>query len=330
MEECLQTLAAEQECPLDEVLVQQVRLQLVVEKVTQASWHEGWTVHGACAEVPPAFYIKALQSQLQDIKRGFSAESMRNGKLVFPFLPHLHHSCHDTCSARRAPRRAPVAFWHELLWCASSLLTTSFVISILCHSNNSVEAVLEYFYHAELTVNEIALSNAPIISNSTDFHRLECLYGCLNSIKSWFDVFFAIPLASYIGLSFPTFSHLAHCMITLLKLSTLEDPAWDRDLVQGTANLLLILDQVARNARQVNVLAGLEGDIERGELFTNFAKAADSLRAAWGPIIERPVASAPGAGQSGAGANFEALPSGFPDDPWLTDMLGSWEYLNPS
>jgi hypothetical protein len=81
MEGCLQTLAKKQECPTDEVLVQPVRLQLIVEKVAQAPWHDGEIETAELIRAPPAFYLKALQSQLQEVKRKLSPESQRNGKL---------------------------------------------------------------------------------------------------------------------------------------------------------------------------------------------------------------------------------------------------------
>jgi hypothetical protein len=81
MDECLQTLAEKQECPTDEVLVQQVRLQLIVEKVTQARWHDGEIENAGPVRAPPAFYLKALQSQLQEVKRKLPPESQQNGKL---------------------------------------------------------------------------------------------------------------------------------------------------------------------------------------------------------------------------------------------------------
>ena len=81
MDECLQTLAEKQECPTDEVLVQQVRLQLIVEKVTQAPRYDGEIENTELIRAPPALYLKALQSQLQEVKRKLPSELQQNGKL---------------------------------------------------------------------------------------------------------------------------------------------------------------------------------------------------------------------------------------------------------
>ena len=81
MDECIRTLEEKQECPADEVLVQQVRLQFIVEKVVQAPWHDGESEHAGPMRAPPSFYLKGLQSQLQEVKRKLPPESRQNGKL---------------------------------------------------------------------------------------------------------------------------------------------------------------------------------------------------------------------------------------------------------
>jgi hypothetical protein len=66
MDECLQTLSANPESPNDKTLVQQVRLQLIVEKVSH--WQEEITENTEHTRAPPSFYIQALKSQVQEIR----------------------------------------------------------------------------------------------------------------------------------------------------------------------------------------------------------------------------------------------------------------------
>lgn len=186
--------------------------------------------------------------------------------------------------------------------------------------------MLAHLYSTELTINEIALSNAPIISNNSDFQRLESLYACLNSIKSWFDVFFTIPPAAYIGFPFSVCSQLVHCLVALYRLSTLDDPAWDNDIVRNTANLLLILDQVANNIRQVTELAGLDSDRTEWNVFTRGGKMVESLRLGWeAKLAVGPTAPAISTRQNVDESIPKALPIDFSDDSWLTDILVSWD-----
>jgi hypothetical protein len=196
----------------------------------------------------------------------------------------------------------------------------------MSHHNSLAEVVLAHLYSTELTINEIALSKAPIISNDSDFQRLESLYACLNPIKSWFDVFFTISPAAYIGFPFSMFSQLAHCLTALYRLSTLDDPAWDKDIVQNTANLLLISDQVANNMGRVTGLAGLDNDSTEGDVFTRAAKMAEYIRLGWEAKLDvEPRRPAIPTRQNVDGTIPEVLPIDFSDEAWLTDILVSWD-----
>ena len=74
------------------------------------------------------------------------------------------------------------------------------------------------------------------------------------------------------------FSQLVHCLVTLYKLSTLDDPAWKKNGVQKTADLLLILDQLINNLEQVSALAGLDNnDNVEGDVFSRTANIFRSI-----------------------------------------------------
>lgn len=83
LDECLQMLAEKQEYPADTFLVHQVKLQLIVEKVSQAPWHDGLVDSIDSMKVPPAFYLKALRAQLRDFKQNIPPELQQNGKLSY-------------------------------------------------------------------------------------------------------------------------------------------------------------------------------------------------------------------------------------------------------
>ena len=149
-------------------------------------------------------------------------------------------------------------------------------------SHALAEVVLAHLYSTELTVDEIALSQVPVITNDSSFKQLKSLYGCVESIKSWFEVFFSIPPAKYTGFPFSIFSQFVHCLVTLYTLSTLNDPAWDKNGVGETANLLLILDQLINNLEQAATMAGLDNhDSTEGEVFSQTAKKFRSVRPEW-------------------------------------------------
>ena len=185
--------------------------------------------------------------------------------------------------------------------------------------------MLSHLYITELTINEIALSKAPMISNNLGFERLESLYLCLNSIKSWFDIFFNIPLADYIGFSFSVFSQLAHCLVTLYKLSTLDDPAWDKTFVRNTVNLLLILDTLSNKMEEGAKLAYLDTDSVEGDIFTRSVKMTRAIRLKWEVKLSEPMGDSTSAAQDVDEPIQDSFPMDFSDDGWLNDLLVSWD-----
>lgn len=72
-EECLQVLSTNPEGLNDETLVQQVRLQLMVEKV--GYWQEETMNNSEHIKTPSSFYMQALKLQLGEIKTKISFSS---------------------------------------------------------------------------------------------------------------------------------------------------------------------------------------------------------------------------------------------------------------
>jgi hypothetical protein len=68
--------------------------------------------------------------------------------------------------------------------------------------------------------------------------RLDMLYACLISAKSFLDIMSALPLSSFYGLSIVSLSQLSHGLSTVFKLSFLDVPGWDLVHVRETVNLL--------------------------------------------------------------------------------------------
>ncbi|KAJ9401498.1 hypothetical protein DTO282F9_1695 [Paecilomyces variotii] len=260
MDESLRILAEKQECPTDIVLVQQVRLQLISEKVAQGPWQYGAAENTNSHEPPPAFYLQALQSQVME-----------------------------------AVQKAPPELQHN-------------------------EVVLLQQHYTELTIQEISLTRAPIMSSTTNFQRLESLYSCLSSAKAYTDIFCNIPPAEFFGMPFSTFSQFGHCLIALYKLSTLEDPAWDKAMVRNTADVLLIIDRVVQiMGHVVEFVAGPE---QEDRTFIKGATLMRSLRQKWAENLSTV------SGESDASLNrqdpediLSAFPLEWPDDAWLNDIF---------
>ena len=263
--------------------MQQVRLQLIVEKVACGDWNNVAMENAEHRKPPLSFYLQALHSEVQDVRNNLPPELQYDGKM-------------------------------------SSIIHSSMF------SNNMTEVVLAHLYSTELTINEVTLSQMPVISNHLNFQRMESLYACVESVKSWFKTFFTIPPGAYIGFPFSIFSQLVRCLVTLYKLSTLDDPAWDKNGVRKTANLLLILDQVVENMEQVSVLAGLDNnDGQERDVYFRTANMLRSIRPGWEAVLvgsdASEVSALPNVPNADDPSLSEAFPLGHYDNDWLTDFF---------
>lgn len=182
------------------------------------------------------------------------------------------------------------------------------------------EVLLAHYHSTNLTINETAHSSLPSIANNSNFQQLDCLYSCLDSIKSWFDVFFGIPPADYIGFPFSIFSQLSHCLTALYKLSSLKDSSWPSAEVRNTADVLSILDMVIYNLAQVSALAGLDTSDMDEDIFTRTAKRFRSIKAGWEAKLDVDVVMATGAGLSVNTTPSYDLLEEFPEGDWTVDV----------
>ena len=185
--------------------------------------------------------------------------------------------------------------------------------------------VLAHLYSTELAVNEIALFETPIVTKHSDFKQLKRLYSCVESIKSWFEVFFTIPPIDYIGFPFSVLSQLVHYLVALYRLSTLKDPAWDKNGVQSTIDLLLTLIQVINNMEQVATVAGLDNhDSTEGDVFSRTAKKLRSVRLEWEAKLrsdDLAIPTSPTLQYATETPFSEPLPLDCADNDWMMDFL---------
>ena len=114
---------------------------------------------------------------------------------------------------------------------------------------------------------------------------------------------------------------MTHCVITLYRLSTLEDPDWDRGLVKETVNLSLVLAQLIERMKQVKTAAELDvGVSENLDIFNATAQRLQTIKDWWDARsavdVLAPVADHEARDESNV--SF--------DDAWLKDILGTEDY----
>ena len=119
---------------------------------------------------------------------------------------------------------------------------------------------------------------------------------------------------------------MAHCMVVLCRLSTLEDPAWDLTLVRKTLNLSLVLDQLASNMAQVEAAASIDTTNYDGQsIYGQCAKRMLNIKEWWeGRLASETSGGNPA--QHGVNGTMGPMAMDGVDDAWFMDMLGAWDY----
>lgn len=150
-----------------------------------------------------------------------------------------------------------------------------------------IDILMAQVHYVDLCINETghtANSDAPLLTttpydsdnNQTcGFKPLECLWGSLNAIKSWLDIFFAMSPSQLSGFALPFWVQQARCIVVLYRLSTLENPAWDLKSVREVVDLLPVIDRTAEMLEQ----AGREhGGQAKDDIFLQVSRLVRMFR----------------------------------------------------
>jgi hypothetical protein len=180
--------------------------------------------------------------------------------------------------------------------------------------------VLFHLYSAELEVS-LPLT----FLHGTTFQPRESVDAGLRAIKSWFDTFFMIPVATYAGFPFSILSQLVRCLVTLSRLISQDDSGWIENSVWTTTDALSTMNRVIDNFEQVAELAGLDNSgFPEGDLFSRSAQMLRTIRPGMEThLVQDDLLTIPppqSVNEMFSSDDFSVM--GF-DDEWLMDLLRS-------
>lgn len=183
-----------------------------------------------------------------------------------------------------------------------------------------------YLAYAEVVIHEVAIETSSL-PNSPEMHRLESLCTCLQGCKSWLDIWLGISPDHHIGISFTVFYQFSRALVSLYKLSTLEDPAWDRNMVRNTANVLEILDRILYNLKKSSRILS-DPDQPEYNVYEKGVKMVQSIKQGWEPkLMEIWFPNLPTDEISNQYVQTPPLPEVMPmtgfDDAWMLEVFGS-------
>ncbi|KAM3068575.1 hypothetical protein ACMFMG_011105 [Clarireedia jacksonii] len=243
----------------------------------------------------------------------------------------------DTASSGTAAFKAPSSFYLNAL----KVEVKKFKQQIPPELENNV-TLLMHLYNTEITIHEVALSKE-LKSDMDDFSRLESLCICLQAVKAWFEVYLEIPSCDYLGFPFSLYTHMAHCIVALYRLSVFEHPNWDVAMVRRELDLSVVLDKVVKMFESVKEASGLDtGDYETslecaGMVYFAMARRMAQIKTWWDAKMaaENMTNNDVNNTSMGAGEVSETMgTTAFTVDPnqdfwpgddiWWQDVFGPW------
>lgn len=143
----------------------------------------------------------------------------------------------------------------------------------------------------EISICSIGILNTTPTPPSSlpDTQRPTSLLACLQGIKAWLSTFLAIPPSKYILFSFALYAQLSQVIFLLYRLSTIEDPDWDLEVVRQEANVLDVLDQVIDRLSRVSREAEIICDAAEADSFSTAIKAIKYMRSTWESVLCPPT-----------------------------------------
>jgi hypothetical protein len=189
----------------------------------------------------------------------------------------------------------------------------------------------------EVQVNSVGLFMQNIPVNQ----RIESMFSCLRAIRAWYDVFFNIPIEEVAGVPFAVYIQLSQIQIALYRLTTSEDPAWDKEVVRNTADLLVLLDQAIDFFTRLDSVYKMKVSAGEETVFLMAAKIMRNILNSWEPTLSRHLGSVPlSAADQGT---VQPMPAPNPPDQqsmdmsainmmdfgditWMSDVFGPWEF----
>ncbi|PWY80823.1 hypothetical protein BO94DRAFT_470367 [Aspergillus sclerotioniger CBS 115572] len=140
--------------------------------------------------------------------------------------------------------------------------------------------ILFHFYDTEITLYEVAIAKPPA-DEEMSTQRLDHLYAALQVVKRFFDLFLTIAPAGYTSLALPNLTQVSHCLVTLLRLSTLDYPGWDKAAVRRSVDILAVAEQIATRMGQVADAVGIQSEGACDDPFGKLGMIMQKLRSEW-------------------------------------------------
>ncbi|PNP38337.1 hypothetical protein TGAMA5MH_09695 [Trichoderma gamsii] len=200
------------------------------------------------------------------------------------------------------------------------------------------KAVIQlHIYSTETQIHSIGLFGGTRIPDSP---RIDSMYAGLLAARAWYDTLFLVPLTDFVGMPFSLYIELAQIHALLYRLTTIDDPAWDKEIMRSTADLSTYLDRTIDLFTKADALYPLRGGPEDVSIFGKCTKVLRNVRSSWEPAISQNLGGLPTPSSQvvpGTAPQHTLLvdhsmmpdpelPPDFGDINWMTQVFGPWDF----
>lgn len=199
-------------------------------------------------------------------------------------------------------------------------------------AKSNIAITLGLYHYTELLISDSAISKPSVSWNEPDMRRFEIYQSCLLSIQAFLDTLFATPVALLESLPFTSYPQIVHVVKALHKITTIQDPAWDRNAVRKSIDLILTCDKVIATLEYLKASATLASkDGSEDETYNWGLLIFRKQKEAWQNELDFIDAESNTIGREttmprGIPHTGVAPPPEFGGDPWFSDMWnGFWE-----
>lgn len=183
--------------------------------------------------------------------------------------------------------------------------------------------VLFHIYHTEIIIYEPALLKPT--TSEDDLGILDYLYACLHAVKGFFELTLSRSCSDFASFPLTHVIQMAHCFVTLFRLSTLDFPGWDKATVRRTADIVTIAHEVAERWQEIASEMGSEKREFHHEAFSGIGSMMRKLKAGWAARLGLSESNASERGSINEGEGQSDLDAlfGSPESAWLLDAFFS-------
>lgn len=297
LEDCCCSLEKAAEYPTDRFLVSLLRLQNIAERVSHAFQYGPIQTHTRHNwRVPLPLYIVSFERDFQTYKNGLSTDLRQNSKWQITF--------------RTIPRN-------------------------VIFDSSSSDLLLLHYYSAMAYLYEHALYE-PIQEThfgQPGFRRMEYLFECLQTIKSFHEVLFMIPSGQYYHMPFIYWAQVTHALITVSKLCFLDAADWNVAYAREESKFSELLGQVSSRLEEARAHQNSEADpVDNAQdVFIGLARRMRTMKSKYdskvaadlaGPTDGPPTTFPVAPNQYGDATTMDIL-CNLEDDAFWQELMGS-------